>query len=47
MSGSGSSLFTLFDAAAEARAAAEQVQRDLQTRALAVEVAPWIDDDLR
>lgn len=40
MSGSGSSLFTLFDAQSEAEAAAEAIARARGIRALAVEVAP-------
>jgi 4-diphosphocytidyl-2C-methyl-D-erythritol kinase len=40
MSGSGSSLFTLFDAQEEANAAAEAVARARGVRALAVEMAP-------
>lgn len=46
MSGSGSSLFTLFDAWPEALAAAEQIERDISERGLAVEVCPNIRDDL-
>jgi 4-diphosphocytidyl-2C-methyl-D-erythritol kinase len=44
MSGSGSTLFTLFDAESEARAAADQMGRIV--RAVAVELAPKIEDDL-
>jgi 4-diphosphocytidyl-2C-methyl-D-erythritol kinase len=48
MSGSGSSLFTLFDAGedAEARAAAERVGRELGVTAVAVGLAPDAGDDL-
>lgn len=47
MSGSGSSLFTLFDHANEAEVAARQVGRQLGVRALAVEVAPALSDGAR
>ena len=46
MSGSGSSLFTLYDDEAAARAAAEAVSASLHVRAEAVEVAPIFADDL-
>jgi len=46
MSGSGSSLFTLFDAEPEAKDASARIERDLQERAPAVEVAPIFKDDL-
>jgi 4-diphosphocytidyl-2C-methyl-D-erythritol kinase len=49
MSGSGSSLFTLFDAANEARDAAGalgELRRPMQSRIEAVEIAPQIEDDL-
>jgi 4-diphosphocytidyl-2-C-methyl-D-erythritol kinase len=48
MSGSGSSLFTLFDAGqdVEARAAAESVASRHDVSAVAVEVAPDFEDDL-
>ena len=46
MSGSGSSLFTLFDAEPEARAASSRIERDLIERAVSVEVAPIFRDDL-
>ena len=46
MSGSGSSLFTLFDRQSEAAQAAEKVARDAGQRALAVEVSPIFKDDL-
>lgn len=46
MSGSGSSLFTLFDGQTDARRAAEVVSAQRAVRALAVEVAPPIVDDL-
>ena len=50
MSGSGSSLFTLFDEAEEARLAAEKLSRTpsgLKIRIEAVELAPILHDDLR
>lgn len=40
MSGSGSSLFTIFDDRDEAQAAAKKINEDLAVRALAVELAP-------
>jgi 4-diphosphocytidyl-2C-methyl-D-erythritol kinase len=46
MSGSGSSLFTLFDNLPEAESAAARVQDRHNVRALATELAPMIDDDL-
>ena len=46
MSGSGSSLFTLFDAHDEAEAAADNVASSCVVRALAVELAPAFHDDL-
>jgi 4-diphosphocytidyl-2-C-methyl-D-erythritol kinase len=47
MSGSGSSLFTLFDQANEAEVAARQVGRQLGVRALAVELAPALNGGRR
>jgi 4-diphosphocytidyl-2C-methyl-D-erythritol kinase len=47
MSGSGSSLFTLFDEQREAELAADDISARTKVRALAVEVAPKADDDLR
>ena len=47
MSGSGSSLFSLFDDPPEAESAAHQIFRHLGVRALAVPLAPEIPDDLR
>ena len=46
MSGSGSSLFTLFDFEPQARDASARIERDLRQRALPVEVAPIFVDDL-
>jgi 4-diphosphocytidyl-2-C-methyl-D-erythritol kinase len=46
MSGSGSSLFTLFDSNAEARAARTAVEHVHCVRCHAVEVAPVLQDDL-
>ena len=46
MSGSGSSLFTLFDALADAEAAKEKLKRHFAVRVEAVELTPTIDDDL-
>jgi 4-diphosphocytidyl-2-C-methyl-D-erythritol kinase len=46
MSGSGSSLFTLFDLQVEAETAAPQVAQQLAVRALPVQLAPEIVDDL-
>jgi 4-diphosphocytidyl-2-C-methyl-D-erythritol kinase len=42
MSGSGSTLFTLFDSVDEARMAAMRVKADLETRAEAVELCPSV-----
>jgi 4-diphosphocytidyl-2C-methyl-D-erythritol kinase len=46
MSGSGSSLFTLFDEEPDASAAAAAVERRFPVRALARRLAPAIPDDL-
>ena len=46
MSGSGSSLFTLFDDESAAQEAAAHIERDARERALAVEVSPIFRDDL-
>jgi 4-diphosphocytidyl-2-C-methyl-D-erythritol kinase len=46
MSGSGSSLFTVFDEEEEATKAAGRVAEELKVRAIAVEIAPKIRDDL-
>jgi 4-diphosphocytidyl-2-C-methyl-D-erythritol kinase len=46
MSGSGSSLFTLFDNQQEADDAAEQINQQSATRVLCVPLAPGIPDDL-
>ena len=46
MSGSGSSLFSLFDRQDAAQDAAEQLERDLRERAVPVEVSPIFSDDL-
>lgn len=46
MSGSGSSLFTLFDTESEAEIAANAVKRRLSVKVLAVEIAPAIRDEL-
>ena len=49
MSGSGSSLFTLYDTADEARDAVRllgELRRPMQSRVEAVEVAAQIEDDL-
>ena len=46
MSGSGSSLFTLYDQRVAAETAAAAVQNKCRQRALAVEVAPEFSDDL-
>ena len=46
MSGSGSSLFTLYDGRADAEAAAEEIAKETRQRALAVELAPDFRDDL-
>ncbi|MGE5608548.1 MAG: 4-(cytidine 5'-diphospho)-2-C-methyl-D-erythritol kinase [Bacillota bacterium] len=45
MSGSGSSLFSLFDTQPEAADAAQQVAQRLAVKALAVELAPPVADD--
>jgi 4-diphosphocytidyl-2C-methyl-D-erythritol kinase len=45
MSGSGSSLFTLYDGQAEAVAAAERVADRFSVRAMGVEIAPALVDD--
>jgi 4-diphosphocytidyl-2-C-methyl-D-erythritol kinase len=47
MSGSGSSLFTLFDHQSHAADAAKLVERDLNEKCIAVEVSPIFEDDLR
>jgi len=44
MSGSGSSLFTIFDEREEAEAAARKTNKDFSVRALAVELAPEVRD---
>jgi len=46
MSGSGSSLFTLYDEKSPAVMAAEMISRKQNERAIAVEIAPHIKDDL-
>ena len=46
MSGSGSSLFTLFDDLQEANAASTRIQGEFAVRALAIEIGPQINDDL-
>jgi len=46
MSGSGSSLFSLYDTATEAEAAARLVAQHLSTRAIAVALAPPLKDDV-
>jgi 4-diphosphocytidyl-2-C-methyl-D-erythritol kinase len=46
MSGSGSSLFSLFDFEQQAKLAAEKVVREFQIRAICVELAPELRDDL-
>jgi 4-diphosphocytidyl-2-C-methyl-D-erythritol kinase len=46
MSGSGSSLFTLFDQQSEADAAARSLGQQLAVRSLSVQLAPEILDDL-
>jgi 4-diphosphocytidyl-2-C-methyl-D-erythritol kinase len=46
MSGSGSSLFTLFDEHEEAESAAQNLGEQLSVRALAVQLAPELLDDL-
>jgi 4-diphosphocytidyl-2-C-methyl-D-erythritol kinase len=47
MSGSGSSLFTLFDDPQEAQESSARVQGEFGVRALAIQIAPRIDDDFR
>jgi 4-diphosphocytidyl-2-C-methyl-D-erythritol kinase len=47
MSGSGSSLFTLFDEMPEAQAAVDRIGTRQDARALAVGIAPVLDDDLK
>jgi 4-diphosphocytidyl-2-C-methyl-D-erythritol kinase len=47
MSGSGSSLFTLFDQEPEALLAAERINECHRVRAIATELAPQVKDDLR
>jgi 4-diphosphocytidyl-2C-methyl-D-erythritol kinase len=46
MSGSGSSLFTLFDSAPAASEAAESIKRNSGETALAAEISPILMDDL-
>jgi 4-diphosphocytidyl-2C-methyl-D-erythritol kinase len=46
MSGSGSSLFSLFDGETEAAEAASIVTQRLSVKSVAVEVAPTLTDDL-
>jgi 4-diphosphocytidyl-2-C-methyl-D-erythritol kinase len=46
MSGSGSSLFTLFDLREQAVALAPQIEQDERQKAIVVKVAPQIEDDL-
>ncbi|MGH7192786.1 MAG: 4-(cytidine 5'-diphospho)-2-C-methyl-D-erythritol kinase, partial [Candidatus Saccharimonadales bacterium] len=46
LSGSGSSLFTLFDAEPQAKEAATRIERETNERAAAVEVSPILNDDL-
>ncbi len=46
MSGSGSSLFTLFDEQSHAVDAAEKLKRDTNELAVPVEVSPVLKDDL-
>lgn len=46
MSGSGSSLFTLYDDPREAQSASDIISRRLQVRAIPVELAPTLRDDL-
>ena len=46
MSGSGSSLFTLFDEEKEAREAAVQIQVSSRVRVEVAELAPALNDDL-
>lgn len=45
MSGSGSSLFTIYDEREEAEAAAAKANKGFSVRALAVELAPDVEDD--
>jgi 4-diphosphocytidyl-2-C-methyl-D-erythritol kinase len=47
MSGSGSSLFTLFDEMSEAQSAVDRIGTRRDARALAVGIAPVLDDDLK
>jgi 4-diphosphocytidyl-2-C-methyl-D-erythritol kinase len=47
MSGSGSSLFTLFDEMSEAHAAVDRIGTRRDARAIAVGIAPVLDDDLK
>ena len=47
MSGSGSSLFTLFDQREESLTAAERIGTDHGVRAIAIELCPVIQDDLQ
>src|SRR6185312_16152081 len=46
MSGSGSSLFTLFDTESQAKQAATRIERETNERAPAVELSPVLNDDL-
>jgi 4-diphosphocytidyl-2-C-methyl-D-erythritol kinase len=46
MSGSGSSLFTLFDVEADASVAAARIGQKFSVRTVAVEIAPKLSDDL-
>ena len=46
MSGSGSSLFTLYDAEPAAREAAGRIEREESVKALAVELGPKLTDDI-
>jgi 4-diphosphocytidyl-2-C-methyl-D-erythritol kinase len=46
MSGSGSSLFTLFDSQETAQAASHQIERETGEKCVAVELAPVVKDDL-
>ncbi|HEY1628377.1 MAG TPA: 4-(cytidine 5'-diphospho)-2-C-methyl-D-erythritol kinase [Tepidisphaeraceae bacterium] len=47
MSGSGSSLFTLFDEMSEANAAVDRMGTRRELRVLAVNIAPVLEDDLK
>ena len=47
MSGSGSTLFTLFDTRPEAESAAQSARERFGVRAEVAALAPAIDDDLR